>query len=95
MTFVSYPLYRNRLNNRQVAESTVSVTLEANQLAIQSFVKGSSPTLVLGHSFSSPVGVVVTRGCPNAVPASSIRVVLLKDTSLPTGYRIQTGYPKP
>jgi len=79
--------------NRAVAESSVSSALSANQAAIQGFLSGSSNRLVINHSLSSPVGISVSRGASNAASASSVRVVLQRDSSLSTGYRIVTGFP--
>ena len=81
--------------NRATAEYAVSAALDANQVAIRGFLSGGSNRLVINHSLSSPVGISVSRGATSAAPASNVRVVLQRDASLSTGYRIVTGFPTP
>ena len=81
--------------NRATAEAAVSTVLDSNTVAIQSFLKSSDRVLVLNGSLSGPVGINLSRGFTNAVSVSNVRVVLQRDTSMSTGYRIVTGFPIP
>ena len=89
---VACPIY---LTNRATAESAVSSALGANQASIQGFLSDNSKRLVINHSLSSQVGISVSRGSTSAVSASNVRVVLQRDASMSTGYRIVTGFPTP
>ena len=81
--------------NREVAEAAVAAALKANQDRIESWLRGSGERLVLSYRSGEPVGITLARGAAHAVPASSVRVVLVRDSMLPAGYRVLTGYPAP
>ena len=80
-------------HNRASAESAVSQILDVKQPEITRWLSGSSNRLRLDHTLSESVGITVSRGASQAVDVSSSRVILVRDASLPTGYRIQTGFP--
>jgi filamentous hemagglutinin len=67
--------------------------LDANQSVVQNWLKGTSNRLRLDYSLSDPIGISVTRGAAGAVDAGSVRVILIRDPSMPTGYKILTGFP--
>jgi hypothetical protein len=79
--------------DRTFAEKAVSQTLDMKQTEIASWLSGSANRLRLDHTLSSPVGISVTRGTSSAVDASSVRVILVRDSKMPTGYKILTGFP--
>ncbi|GGC66837.1 hypothetical protein GCM10011362_14180 [Marinobacter halophilus] len=79
--------------NRATAENAVSQVLEANQTKITDWLEGSGGRLPLDHTLTDPAGLSVTRGSANAVAVNSARVILVRDSSMPTGYKILTGYP--
>src|SRR5690554_2716991 len=79
--------------NRATAENAVSQVLEANQTKITDWLEGSGSRLPLDHTLTDPAGLSVTRGSANAVAVNSARVILVRDSSMPTGYKILTGYP--
>ncbi|UCV04243.1 RNase A-like domain-containing protein [Dechloromonas denitrificans] len=79
--------------DRATAENALSQTLDVNQSVVQNWLNGTSNRLRLDYSSSSPVGISVTRGAAGAVDASSARAILLRDPSMPTGYKILTGFP--
>lgn len=81
--------------NRATAENAVSSALDANSTRINDFLSGSTNRLVLNHDTGSVVGSVVQRGSTTPVSSTSVRVVLQRDASMPTGYRIVTGFPTP
>ncbi|KRV73914.1 RNase A-like domain-containing protein [Pseudomonas citronellolis] len=79
--------------DRTFAEKAVSQTLDMKQAEIASWLSGSANRLRLDHTLSSPVGISVARGASSAVDASSVRVILVRDSKMPTGYKILTGFP--
>jgi hypothetical protein len=81
-------------SSRAVAELAISDTLKANEGLISSWLAGSNPALPALRStlWYSP-GVSLLRGTNESVPAYIVIVVLRRDASMPTGYRILTSYP--
>ncbi|QBH01549.1 RNase A-like domain-containing protein [Xanthomonas oryzae] len=79
--------------DRATAEMVVSKSLEANQSKISSWLNGSSSRMRLDQNFPDSVGITVTSGATSAVEVNSARVVLVRDPSMPMGYRVQTGFP--
>lgn len=77
------------------AETHVSAALAANRTQISQFLAGNAERMVINHSSSQVVGHVVTRGATTAAPATSVRVVIQRDPTMSTGYRIVTGFPVP
>lgn len=63
------------------------------QAEIASWLSGDANRLRLDHTLSSPVGISVARGASGAIDANSVRVILVRDSKLPTGYKILTGFP--
>ena len=80
--------------DRAIAESAIAQTIDANQAAINTWLSGSSPRLVVNHTLSGPVGRSLARGAARPIDALGVRLVLQRDPSLPTGYRIVTGFPQ-
>jgi hypothetical protein len=79
--------------DRAGAENAVSQLLDANQNSIANWLNGSGGRLRLDYSYPEPVGISVTRGASGAVDVNSARVILVRDPSMPTGYKILTGFP--
>nr|WP_256470280.1 RNase A-like domain-containing protein [Luteibacter flocculans] len=80
--------------NRAAAENAVSQTIDANQKAVTNWLNnGSSGRLRLDYSLSDPVGISVSRGATSALDVNSVRMILVRDASMPTGYKILTGFP--
>jgi hypothetical protein len=79
--------------DRATAERVVSQTLDANQSTIADWLAGGSSRLRLDYSSSDPTGISVSKGTSGAVDVNSARVILVRDPSMPTGYRVLTGYP--
>ncbi|GAA3105046.1 hypothetical protein GCM10010520_57410 [Rhizobium viscosum] len=77
------------------AERAVSSALDANTPNISQFLSGSNNRLIINHNVGSPVGNVLTRGSATSVPSSNVRVVIQRDPTMPTGYKIITGFPVP
>ncbi|SUC82811.1 Uncharacterised protein [Pannonibacter phragmitetus] len=81
--------------DRVTAERAVSSALDANAANISQFLNGSSGRLVINHNVGSSVGNVMSRGSTTSAQSSNVRVVLQRDPTMPTGYRIITGFPVP
>lgn len=79
--------------DRAIAESAVSQALDANQSAISNWLNGSAGRLRIDYTLPDPVGISVSRGATNAIDVSSNRIILVRDPSMPTGYKILTGFP--
>lgn len=67
--------------------------LDANQVKISDWLSGSGGRLRLDYSFSNPIGISVMRGVTGAVDVTSGRVILVRDPSMASGYKILTGFP--
>ena len=80
-------------SSRAAAENAVSGALDANASNISRWLSGSSGRLRIDYTASNPVGISVARGTSGAVEVNSKRIILVRDPKLPTGYRIQTGFP--
>lgn len=80
--------------NRASAENAVSQVIDANQTRITNWLNGTGGRLALDHTLPDPAGISLTRGSADAVDVNSARVILVRDPSMPTGYKILTGFPK-
>lgn len=81
--------------NRAIAESAVSQALDVNQVALTNWLSGSTPRLRIDHIFPDNVGISVIRGATSATNVNAARIILVRDPSMPTGYKILTGFPTP
>ena len=79
--------------DRATAENAISEALDARQTDISNWLSGSSGRFRLDYSGSDLTGISVSRGSTNAVDVGSVRVILVRDASAPTGYKILTGFP--
>lgn len=85
--------------NRAQAEAAASRTLATNEAKIGEWLASPASDNVLRLEYhpsgpSFPVGVHMARGAA-AVPVAGVRIVLIKDTTMVTGFRIVTGSPIP
>jgi hypothetical protein len=79
--------------DRATAENVVTQVLDANKPAITDWLAGNSSRLRLDYSSSTPTGISVSQGSGGATSVNSARVILVRDPSMPTGYKILTGFP--
>jgi filamentous hemagglutinin len=79
--------------NRASAESAISRTLDAKQAEINNWLSSSKPQMKIEYTLPENVGITIDRGMTNAVDTSNLRLILRRDSSLPTGYRVHTGFP--
>lgn len=82
--------------DRAVAESAVDTTLQANQAQISAWMRSASTRpLVINHTLARPTGLSLARGATTPTTVSGVRLVLVKDATMPMGYRVHTGFPIP
>jgi hypothetical protein len=79
--------------DRATAENVIAQVLEGSQIAISIWLSGWSERFGVDYSMSEPVGIFLARGATGAVIVNSTRIILVRDPSMPTGYRILTGFP--
>jgi hypothetical protein len=80
--------------DRASAEKAVSQTLSSRNADIQAWLSGEGKKLQLDHRLLTPVGITVSKGANSAVQTNNLRVVLVRDAKMPTGYKILTGFPR-
>ncbi|RMR06797.1 DUF6861 domain-containing protein [Pseudomonas syringae group genomosp. 3] len=81
--------------NRATAEKVVSELLDAKQKEIANWLSGSGGRLRLDGTQQSPTGISLTRASNTAADVNSVRVILVRDPNIQTGFKILTGYPTP
>jgi CDI toxin RNase A-like protein len=80
--------------NREVAESAIARTIALNRTQIETWLNGTVKNVQEFEGFAlGNVGRLAARGSTTAIDVSGVRVVLIRDPSLGTGYRILTSYP--
>jgi hypothetical protein len=79
--------------DRPTAEAAVSAALDARQADISAWLASSKPQMKLDYSLQNPVGISIEQGLSSAVDASGLRLILRRDSAMPMGYRIHTGFP--
>ena len=82
-------------NSRAIAEGSIAEVLSTNAGQVRSWLSGSSQKLVLNGRAADTVGRYVAQRSINVQNVSGIRVVLIRDPSMGTGFRIQTAFPTP
>lgn len=85
-----------RTERASIAQSlvTISPVIMFRRSLRFGLVNGTSGRLRIDYSQSGPVGISVSRGATSAVDVSGIRIILVRDPSMSTGYRIHTGFPQ-
>jgi hypothetical protein len=77
------------------AESAVATVLAAKQAEITAWLAGAGAKLPLNGNAGSGKGRSVAQGTNDVKDVTGVRVVLVRDHNLPTGYRVQTAFPQP
>jgi hypothetical protein len=77
--------------DRQSAEMTLSVFLDANAPKIVRWLRRSEDEVILHGHAAHPIGMVIQRGATRSVSASGIRLVLRRSPDLSVGFRIHTA----
>ena len=80
--------------DRATAETVISEVPDSNKVMIQNYLSGTQKGyLTLNYQSSSVNGISVTSGSTGAVQSTNAQVVIARDSSMPDGYKIITGYP--
>lgn len=77
--------------DRQTAESAISELIAANRTTVNRWLHRGTDELVLAGRASTAVGVLVPRGSSKAIAAHRIRIVLLRNADMETGYLLLTA----
>ncbi len=80
--------------DRRSADEAVSATLKFNQRKIEAWLKRDEDRLVITHRGGGPIGISVTRTGTAPRNVTGTRLVLVRDSKFPGGWRILTGYPE-
>jgi RHS repeat-associated protein len=81
--------------DRAAAETAVTAALDANKTQIGSWLEsGTTNRMRIDYTSSTPVGITLQRGASEPIPASTFRIILVKDPSQALGYYILTGFPQ-
>jgi RHS repeat-associated protein len=75
------------------AEAATHANIVGSQPAINTWLNGSQPSLVIQTQTGGITGRSMPRGAPGPIDVTGVRTVLRRDPSMPTGYRIQTSFP--
>lgn len=80
-----------------VAHDAIGQTLEQSAGEIAAWLQAGAPggPLRLHGDYSSPTGLWLIREAADPIAVLGVRVVLVADPGLPTGYRILTAFPEP
>ena len=78
-----------------VAEEAISKVLAARRTDIDDWLHGAWWKLELDGEAGPVIGRVAIRETGVIEDATRFRVVLVRDASMPDGYRILTSFPKP
>lgn len=81
--------------SRAVAEGAVGDLIAANSGRIGGWMSGSGHQLVLNGRTGGTTGRYVARGSTNVRDVTGVRAVLVRDSTMLSGYRVQTAFPKP
>jgi hypothetical protein len=76
------------------AEQVVAEALAANQPQIASWLRGTAGRLRIDYVAGRTTGFTLTRGVTDMLPVQGARIILVRDPTLPTGYRILTSFPQ-
>jgi len=80
--------------DRSIAEAAISRSLDAKQAEIASWLGTSKPQTSITFTLPENVGITMSQGSAGAVDTASLKLILRRDASMSTGYRIHTGYPE-
>ncbi len=80
--------------DQEAAERSLSRLLTQNHREVSQWLAGASPRLRLDSLMSQSTGISVSSG-GQAFHVSGIRAILVRDSSMPDGFRILTSFPQP
>lgn len=79
--------------DQPTAERAIERVLRRNRHAVDKWLHGSNSQLPLTGKLSEAIGRVLVRATGELVESSHVRVLLVRDASMPNGWRIKTAYP--
>lgn len=79
----------------EVANRAVQDVLSANEGSIEDFLAGARGRTVLAGRASGVVGRYVARGSTEVRDVSGVRLVLIRDATMTSGYRVHTAFAEP
>ena len=78
----------------KTADASLSNLLESHQATVRAWLKGTGDRLRLDGDMGYPTGLSMDRtGAITSV--TGVRAVLVRDSSMPDGWRLLTGFPQP
>ncbi|HMJ86985.1 MAG TPA: RNase A-like domain-containing protein [Vicinamibacterales bacterium] len=80
--------------DRVVAERAIFDTLLKNQVKIEAWLRSGGGMLPVSEKLKYATGFSLERGSSKVEVVNGVRIILLKDSTSPTGYRILTAYPE-
>jgi len=80
--------------SRREAEIAIDRTIVAKQDAIADWLASGRYKRGLVADLGYDVGRILARGADDAVASTKVRVVLVRDSSMPDGWRILTAFPE-
>jgi hypothetical protein len=80
--------------DRTSAEGTISNLIEAHQGRVQAWLAGSGRRLRLEGDMGYVTGRTMD-GAGGMAPVTGVRAILVRDASMPDGWRLLTGFPQP
>ncbi len=86
--------FASTFSSRATAENAIATAIDVNAPLIQSFLTNGDTRLAFTTALTAPIGYGTPQGSTVAQILSTVNVVLIKDASMPLGYRILTAYPK-
>jgi hypothetical protein len=87
--------FSSSFKTEEVAEHAISKALAAERTRILGWLRGTRGKLELDIEAGGVIGRVAIKKTGMVENATMFRVVLVRDASMPDGYRILTSFPKP
>lgn len=80
--------------SNNAAESTLSNLIEAHEATVRAWLSGPRDLLRLDGDMGYPTGLTMDR-LGNVTEVTRVRAILVRDSSMPDGWRLLTGFPQP
>lgn len=87
--------YSSTFKDLAAAERATGGNIAANQAAITQWLAGSTFKKAFRHTMNSADGRVYERATQSFLNPTKIATVLVRDPSMPGGYRVLTSFPEP
>ena len=87
--------YASSFRNETIANRAQGRFVKRFKLEVESRIKNGEGKLAIDFDMGEIVGNVVERGKAGEILTSKVRVVIVKDASVPEGWRILSSFPIP